>query len=164
MDDSRPMRRLPRLAVMNVGKQRAPLADPMMAEFVAATPAVNALAKSTPGFVWSFDNDDIAVRQSVPELVADELLMPQLSVWEDVQSLRHFAFKSGHAMYFKRRREWFAELPPPYSVLWWHPLQQLPTMAEAFERLRELRDNGPTERAFTFKTAKMYPQPNALIS
>ena len=84
---------------MNVGKQRAHLDDPVMAEFNAATPAINALARATPGFIWSFDNDDPSVRLTVPELVADELLMPQLSVWADVESLRHFAFRSGHAMY-----------------------------------------------------------------
>ena len=67
------------LAVMNVGKQHAPLDDPMMAEFSAATPAVNALARATPGFVWSYDEPhDGSMRLTVPELVADDLLMPQL--------------------------------------------------------------------------------------
>ena len=148
------------LAVMNIGKQHAHLDDPSMAEFAAATPPVNALARATPGFVWSYDNDDPDVRLTVPELVEDELLMPQLSVWADVESLRHFAFKSGHAMYYKRRREWFAELPPPYSVLWWRSADsEMPSMVEAFERLRWLSANGPTEHAFTFKTAKSYPSP-----
>ena len=51
------------LAVLNVGRQLAPLDRPsIMAEFDAATPAVNALARTTPGFVLSFDNDNPAVR------------------------------------------------------------------------------------------------------
>ena len=153
------------LAVMNVGKQHAPLDDPMMAEFSAATPAVNALARATPGFVWSYDEPhDGSMRLTVPELVADDLLMPQLSVWADVDSLRHFAFKSGHAMYYKRRKEWFQDIPPPYSVLWWRSAADLPSMAEAFERLRWLRDHGPSEHAFTFKSAKQYPRPAVLSS
>ena len=141
------------LAVLNVGKQRAHMDDPIMAEFAAATPPVNALAQATPGFIWSFDNDDPAVRLTVPELMEDPLLMPQLSVWRDLRSLRHFAFKSGHAIYYKRRREWFDEIPPPFSVLWWSNADGLPSMADAFERLRHLRDHGPTKFAFTFKTA-----------
>ena len=52
--------------------------------------------------------------------------MPQMSMWKDLASLRHFVFKSGHGMYFRRRREWFEQ--PKVSndkyasdnVLWWH--------------------------------------------
>ena len=58
--------------------------------------------------------------------------------------------------YYKRRREWFEELPPPYSVLWLRHTRDLPTMAEAFERLRYLQEHGPTEWAFNFKTAKQF--------
>ena len=149
----------PVLAVMNVGRQRATLDDPIMSEFALATEPVNALARATPGFVWSYDNDDPAVRATVCELAADPLLMPQLSVWRDVESLRHFAFKSGHAMYFKRKREWFDEIPPPFSVLWWHrEPDTLPSMLEAFERLRFLRDHGPSAHAFTFKSASEFPK------
>ena len=152
------------LAVMNVGRQRAPLDHPAMAEFVAATPAVNALARSTPGFVWSFDNDDPSARIGVPELVADPLLMPQLSVWTDVMSLKHFAFKSGHSAYYKRRREWFEEIEDmPAHVLWWRRASIIrglePSLGEAFEKLRHLKEHGPSEHAFTFKSAKDYPKP-----
>ena len=150
-------RRSPVLAVMNVGRQRAALDDPIMSEFAKATEPVNALARATPGFVWSYDNDDPAVRATVNELVGDPLLQPQLSVWRDVESLRHFAFKSGHAMYFKRKREWFDEIPPPFSVLWWREPETLPSMLEAFERLRFLRDHGPSAHAFTFKSARDFP-------
>jgi len=149
------------LAVMNVGKQVAPLDDPIMAEFAAATPHVNALARSTPGFVWSYDNDDPNKRLGVPELRQDPLLMPQLSLWKDVDSLRHFAFKSGHAIYFKRRSEWFSKIPPPFSVLFWWGEEndenvEPPSLVEAFDRLRYLEQNGPCEYAFTFKTASEF--------
>ena len=147
------------LAVMNVGRQRAPLDDPVMAEFAAVTAPVNAIARATPGFVWSFDNDDPAARLTVPELVQDPLMMPQLSVWKDIKSLQHFAFKSGHAIYYKRKREWFCAIPPPFSVLWWCEPGSIPSLDQAFERLRYLRDNGPTEHAFDFKSASAFPIP-----
>ena len=157
------VRRAHTLGVMNVGLQRAPLDHPIMAEFVEATPAVNALARSSPGFVWSFDNDDFSARGDVPELVADPLLMPQLSVWTDVRSLKHFAFRSDHVSYYKRRREWFEDIEPPFSVLWWRQASLTrglePSLAEAFDRLRHLKANGPSEFAFTIKTAAAYPKP-----
>jgi hypothetical protein len=157
------VRRAHTLGVMNVGLQRAPLDHPIMAEFVEATPQVNALARSSPGFVWSFDNDDFSARADVPELVADPLLMPQLSVWTDVRSLKHFAFRSDHVSYYKRRREWFEDIEPPFSVLWWRQASLTrglePSLAEAFDRLRHLKANGPSEFAFTIKTAAAYPKP-----
>ena len=95
--------------------------------------------------------------------VADPLLMPQLSVWTDVRSLKHFAFRSDHVSYYKRRREWFEDIEPPFSVLWWRQASLTrglePSLAEAFDRLRHLKANGPSEFAFTIKTAAAFPKP-----
>jgi Domain of unknown function (DUF3291) len=177
------------LAILNVAQQRADLSDPIMAEFVAATPHINALAKASPGFVWSYDNnndnddgDDPSVgslllfrRDDIAELRDDPFLMPQLSVWENVDSLKRFAFQSAHVRYYKRRHEWFtAHLPKPYTVLYHcaageennenddhhlSPAVVVPpptTLVEAFSRLRYLKEHGPTEHAFTFATAAQF--------
>mmetsp|Transcript_9403 Transcript_9403/g.28159 ORF Transcript_9403/g.28159 Transcript_9403/m.28159 type:complete len:170 (+) Transcript_9403:124-633(+) len=143
------------LACLNVGLQRYPLDAPEMREFVDATPRVNEIAKEHDGFVWSFDNDSDAERAAVPELVDDPLLMPQLSTWRDVASLRAFAFRSGHVEYYKRRKAWFTDWDGGRAVLWW--VREQPSLADAFDRWRHLRDHGPSPRAFTFKTAKKFP-------
>jgi hypothetical protein len=152
------------LAHMNYALLRAPLDDPTMAEFAAAVYPVNALAKSTPGFVWSFDNDCPATRNAVPELRNNPLLMPQLSLWTNIESLRHFAFKSGHSVYLKRKREWFAAATSsqePYAVCWWRPAgMEPPTLVEAFERCKLLGKRGASRDAFDFATAKEYPMPS----
>ena len=57
----------------------------------------------------------------------------------------------------RRRREWFAKSELPYVVLWWIPAAHTPTVDEAKERLRQLRDNGPGPAAFTF--SKSFPPP-----
>jgi hypothetical protein len=149
------------LAHLNYARLRAPLNHPDMAEFALAIAPINAIAKSTPGFVWSFDNDDPKFRESVDCLKHDELLMPQLSLWTNLDSLRHFAFKSGHAMYYKRKQEWFTAPPKPFAVCWWRPADlNPPDLKEAFDRLEYLRVNGPSETAFTFATAVDYPEPS----
>lgn len=143
------------LAILNIAKQRADLTDPSMAEFVAATAPINAIARSTPGFIWSFDNDDPSIRAAVAELKNDPLILPQLSVWESLESLKHFAFQSGHVQYYKRRHEWFCpNFPKPYTVLW--HCSDRTTLSEAFERLQHLKDQGPTEHAFTFASASKF--------
>ena len=146
---------------MNYARLKAPMDDPSMTEFRLALEPINALAKATPGFVWSFDNDDPSLRNAVPLLRDDPLLMPQLSLWANVASLQHFAFKSGHAMYIKRKREWFTSPEPPYAVCWWRPYGKTnPTLQEAFDRCQYLRDHGPSPFAFDFSTAKDYPMPD----
>jgi hypothetical protein len=155
------------LAHMNYARLKAPMDDPSMTEFRLAMDPINSLAKATPGFVWSLNDDDAASRNQVPMLRDDPLLMPQLSLWTNVDALQHFAFKSGHAMYYKRKREWFTApvVEPPFAVCWWfaihenqqHP--QYPTLKEAFDRCAHLSQHGPSSHAFNFATAKEYPIP-----
>jgi len=148
------------LAHMNYARLRLPLDHPSMTEFRLAMDPINALAKSTPGFVWSLDDCNNEQRNAVSMLKEDPLLMPQLSIWTNVQSLQHFAFKSGHAMYLKRKREWFTAVEPPFAVCWWRPgLKNPPTLAEAFEKCEHLKNHGPSAHAFTFKTANDFPMP-----
>ena len=168
------------LAHMNYAKLKAPMDHPSMHEFQAAMGPVNDLAKSTPGFIWSLD-DAAEQRKLVPLLVDDPLLMPQMSLWESVASIQHFAFKSGHAMYLKRKREWFT-VPcedQPFAVCWWwrmtcdnddddeeEEIEKLsghrrPTLKDAFDRLAILQERGPSLDAFDFKSSKRFPAPAA---
>lgn len=154
------------LAQMNYARLVAPMDDPEMKEFKLALEPVNVIAKTTPGFVWSYDNDDEAEHMAVDLLREDPLLMPQLSLWKDMASLRHFVFKSGHAMYFKRKKEWFTAPPSPYSVCWWYDLTankyQPPSLKESFERCAHLKEHGPTEHAFDFASAEKFPMPSRI--
>ncbi len=151
------------LAQMNYARLLYPMDDPKMKEFQLALEPINIIAKSTPGFVWSYDNDDEAEHKSVELLNEDPLLMPQLSLWEDMDSLRHFVFKSGHAMYFKRKKEWFTAPPSRHSVCWWHDLSNNnyapPSLKESFDRCDYLNEHGPTEYAFDFNSAEKFPKP-----
>ena len=46
------------LAQVNIGRARGEMTDPVMAEFVARLPEINALADQTPGFVWRLQTED----------------------------------------------------------------------------------------------------------
>jgi hypothetical protein len=162
------------LAHMNHARLIAPMDDPRIVEFAHAMGPINEIANSTRGFVWSLDdNDDDARRQrdDVECLSEDPLLFPQLSLWHDVDSIKHFVYKSGHAMYYRRRKEWFAPHPEgsTYSVCWWHRLTltnggrgaRPPTLLEAFGRCEHLHSNGPTAYAFDFATYANFPMPSS---
>lgn len=136
------------LAQLNVGRLVAPLGSPDVAEFEAALEAMNLLAESSEGFVWRLVADDGRSSSFVP--VGDD---PQeavnLSVWESLESLKHYTYESGHATYLRRRREWFEARDGAHLVCWWVPVGHIPTFEEALDRLAILDDRGPTQDAFT---------------
>ena len=138
------------LAQVNLGRLRHPLDDERMAEFVEALEPINELAEASPGFVWRLTGDD-GQSSSYVEVSDDPLLAINLTVWESVEALRAYVFKSDHAAFLRRRREWFQPFDGVFAACWWVPAGHLPTVDEAMERLADLEANGPTESTFGFK-------------
>ena len=136
------------LAQLNIAQMRTPFEDPSMADFTANLERINALADQSPGFVWRLEDEDGNATSLRP--FGDDLLV-NLSVWEDLDSLRAFVFKSAHADIMRRRSEWFDRMDTDYVVLWWVPAGHRPTEQEAGERLDRLRSDGPGPDAFSFR-------------
>jgi hypothetical protein len=138
-----------RIAQLNVARAVAPLDDPRLADFMARLDEVNALAERSPGFVWRLQGaDGNATDLRVGD---DPLLIVNLTVWESIDDLFAFTYRSEHRTVFARRYDWFERLPGPSTVLWWLPAGEIPALDEAFRRLDLLTANGPTAEAFTFK-------------
>lgn len=137
------------LAQLNLGLFVAPLDSDEMAEFRAALDPINALAESTPGFVWRL-KDDAGGSSSHVEVPGfdNPLYAPNMSVWESLDALKHFMYKSGHASYLRRRNEWFDKPDGPINVLWWIPAGEIPTLDDAVRRLRHLEEFGPSEQGW----------------
>ena len=79
-------------------------------------------------------------------------MAPNMSVWESVDALKHFMYKSGHASYLRRRAEWFQQQDGLINVLWWIPAGEIPTLDDAVRRLRHLEAHGPSQVGFDFRT------------
>jgi hypothetical protein len=137
------------LAQINIGRLRAPTDDPTIAEFMAALDEINALAERSPGFIWRFMTEDGNATAVRP--FEDELLIINMSVWESVESLADYVYRSDHTGYLRRRREWFERIREAIVALWWVPAGHRPSVAEGIERIELLRTNGPTAEAFTFR-------------
>jgi hypothetical protein len=143
------------LAQLNIATLREPLDSPLMADFVANLDRINALAESSPGFVWRFqtaEGDATAVRP-----LGDRTLI-NLSVWANRESLHQFVYKTDHASIMRRRKEWFIPMQEAYMVLWWVPQGHRPTVDEAVERLQLLRQHGPSPKAFTLRHSFTWPE------
>lgn len=137
------------LAQINIARMLAPIDDPIMAEFVAQLAAINALADASPGFVWRLQTES-GDATSV-KVYDDDRIIVNMSVWESVESLREYAYKSAHAGVMRDRKRWFEKFDGPYMTLWWIPAGHIPTPQEGRTRLEHLRQHGETEFAFTFK-------------
>jgi len=143
------------LAQVNVARMRGPIDSPVMAEFVAQLPAVNALADHSPGFVWRLETsegDATAVRAC-----DDPLILFNLSVWESIEALQKFTYNSGHLGPLRDRANWFERPGQAHLALWWIPAGHIPTPQEAMDRLEFRRMHGDTTVAFAF--AKPHPAP-----
>ncbi|HUR04182.1 MAG TPA: DUF3291 domain-containing protein [Nonomuraea sp.] len=138
------------LAELNIAHMRAPIDSPELAEFVAALEPINILADEYPGFVWRMKESDEDPTATLTHKYGDHLLL-NFSVWESLDSLWNYAYRSPHLDVLRRRREWFLRMAEPYMVLWWIPEGYIPSLAEGMERLERLKAEGPSPEAFTFK-------------
>lgn len=136
------------LAQLNIARALAPIGHPLMAGFTARLDAVNALAESSPGFIWRLKTE--AGDETSISAYDDELILVNLSVWESVEHLKQFVYRSAHAEVMKSRGQWFERMREPHVALWWVAPGHAPTVAEAKERLAYLRLYGETEFAFSF--------------
>jgi hypothetical protein len=99
------------LAQINIARLIAPLDDLKIAGFIAQLDPVNALADEAPGFVWRLKSDsgnatDIAYN-------ADPFVIVNMSLWESIEALRDFAYRSDHRKVFQDRAKWFQKMDKP---------------------------------------------------
>jgi len=139
------------LAQVNIGRFRAPIDDPIMEGFRIQLDPINALADSTPGFVWRLQTEDGNATAVRPD-AADPLMAINLSVWESIDALQQYVYRSAHVGPLRDRKQWFEPMEGPILALWWIPAGHIPTVAEAMDRLQHLKEHGPTVHAFTFRS------------
>ena len=136
------------LAQVNIGRARGAPDSAVMQEFMARLEEINGIADGSPGFVWRLQTEE-GDATSI-QAFDDELLLVNMSVWEDLDSLKNFVYKSLHVKLLQNRDAWFEKMQTPYQALWWVPEGHLPSVEEAKEKLAYLQANGPSEVAFTF--------------
>ena len=106
------------LVQLNIAKMKYSIESVEMSDFVNNLENINALADSSPGFVWRLQTED-GDATGIDFFGSDVLV--NMSIWEDVESLHHFVYKTAHANILRRRKEWFHHVEEAYMVLWWAP-------------------------------------------
>lgn len=134
---------------------RASLEDPIMAGFVERLDPLNALADASPGFVWRYQTEEGNATEV--RVFDDELILFNMSVWESIEALEAYVYKSHHIQAVQKRTEWFERSDKSSLVLWWIDAGHIPTVEEAKARFDSLWQEGPSADAFTFRNR--YPSP-----
>ena len=145
------------LAQLNIGIIKGAMDSPVMADFAANLERINAVAESSPGFIWRLQTD--AGDATAIRPFENPSMLVNMSVWRDIDSLSRYVYHSAHVEVMRRRREWFERMSEAFLVLWWVPKGHRPTVDEAIGRLERLRSRGSSAEAFTFRQA--FPPPDA---
>ncbi|KIP75127.1 hypothetical protein SN10_08480 [Vibrio harveyi] len=138
-----------KLAQLNIALAKYPLDAPEIKDFVENLDLVNGIAEQSDGFVWRL-KDESGDATNI-KLFDDPNMIVNMSVWDNVDALKNFMFRTHHRDFMRRKGEWFHRLVEDTYVLWWIEDNHTPTAEEAFARLQYLRENGDTPYAFTFK-------------
>ncbi len=130
-----------------------------MAEFTNNLEAINQLAEASPGFVWRLtDEEGNSSSFVIVDDNADPLSLVNMSVWDSVDALRHFIFKTSHVEFLRRRTTWFELAEQPTSICWWIPINTVPTVADAQRRLTSFINDGPSDKSWALAKPFSYPE------
>ncbi len=134
------------VAQLNVATLRASLEHPDSRDFQEGLAPVNALAESTPGYVWRLQSDD-GDATSI-KVGADPNTIINLTVWESTDALFGFAYRSMHRDFLRRKHEWFVDADRRAAV-WYVRAGAIPTIDDALSRLQFIDTFGESPFAFT---------------
>lgn len=136
------------IAQLNIAHMLAPIDSETMSGFVARLDEINALADTADGFVWRLQTDD--GNATSIQAFEDNMFIVNMSVWESIEALHEYTYKTAHAQLIKQRRDWFSKMEKPHMVLWWVEAGHIPTTQEAKDKLVYFEAHGASPQAFTF--------------
>jgi hypothetical protein len=135
------------VAQINIGTMVAPTDDPAVAEFMDNLERINAIADEAPGFVWRLQTD--SGNATDIQIFPDPLQLVNMSLWESVETLKSYVYRSEHVEFFRRRAEWF--VPEAKRVALWHVTPgRFPELDDAVRRVEFQERHGASPYSFGF--------------
>jgi enamine deaminase RidA (YjgF/YER057c/UK114 family) len=148
------------LAQVNIARLIAPLDAPETKEFKDALAEINMLAEHSAGYVWRYI--DASGNATDTRAYDDPNIIFNMSVWESIDALKDYAYKSRHVDFFRRRAAWFEKFPSAHTAMWWIPSGHTPSIQDAKDALTRIDTHGATAGAFSF--AKPFPPPSQRLN
>ncbi|MFT5209707.1 MAG: hypothetical protein ACI9CE_001429 [Flavobacterium sp.] len=143
------------IAQINIAQAKGDLESPFMSGFTNRLDEINKIADESAGFVWRLQDDD--GNAASLRVFDDEFILVNMSVWETLENLKMFVYKTIHKELLKDKRNWFNKGLGLHQALWWIPKGHKPSVEEGKNKLAELEKSGPSDAVFTFANAKRSP-------
>ncbi len=128
-----------------------------MEGFASRLDELNHLADHSAGFVWRLHTED-GTSTSMRPYPNDPLVIINMSIWESIEALHGFAYRSHHGPMYVARHTRFEPMEGHTLALWWVPPGYTPDASQGKVRLELLRRRGPSPQAFTMK--QRFPPPD----
>lgn len=151
------------LVHLNVVRPVGPfsVAQPEAVYFFQRMPLVFAAAKEDPGLRWhnhgarapdgAFLTMEAAMNRPTTR-TEENCHILTMAGWTDVAAMHRFAYRLDlHREGMKRLRDWVDRSEGATMVLWWARRENRVTLEEAWDRLAQLRRQGPGPEAFTLQ-------------
>lgn len=155
---------------INVFRPMGPLSmeEPNAQFFFSQLPEIFAAAERNDGMFWhnhalrTREGEFLTFEQAFAA-AADGLGNPDvitMAGWRDVQALHEFAYRyDRHRDGMKKLRAWSDRSIGANLALWWAPKSERITIRKGWEKLSQLRDDGPSPEVFSLQ--KRYDCPAA---
>ena len=150
------------IAQINIAKMKWPIDDPRMSGFTDNLEPINALADAASGFVWRLKGDEdnaTAIR-----VFEDEFLIVNMSVWESLEDVFNFIYKTDHKLFIRNKKNWFDNMERIHMALWYINDHEYPKPDEAKIRLEYIQKNGPSPYVFNFREKFNVDEYNAYMN
>lgn len=92
------------IAEFNISRLKAPLNSPIMKEFVDFLEPVNRFAEQGPGYIWRLTAPEGMASSHLPPAYEDEMIVTNLTVWKDIDSLKNFTYPTVHTYFLRSRK------------------------------------------------------------
>lgn len=136
------------LAQINIAQAQDSMDSVLMQGFVERLDEINQLADDADGFIWRLQTEEGDA--TTIQAFDDPLLMVNMSVWKDIESLKHYVYRTRHVELIRDRDAWFNKQVKMHQALWWVLVGHTPTVDEGKKNLEYLQNNGSSKTAFTF--------------
>jgi hypothetical protein len=146
------------LAQVNIAWMHGAIDEPVMEGLASRVDEINRLAEESPGFIWRLKASKVT-HEALEVFAVDfpgfhrDRFFYNMSVWDSLDHLRAYTFHSAHAELLNDRHQWVDHIEGASVALWWIPIDHRPSIAESAERLRSVRNLGPTPYAFTLRNS-----------
>lgn len=139
------------LAQANYGQWKPDITKELVQEYYNRADAIIQSAKENGGWVWSYNGGFFQDPRTLA-VFEHPLSILNMNVWTTFEDLKRYVFDQVHGAVMYDKNRWFEKPTKVVSVMWWVKIGEVPTIAQAKQKIDLINQIGPSPEAFNFTT------------